>query len=149
MCLSLVNIPITLDIFNDMWFIWLFQFKCLLIINPRKLKLLTQSILWYAEPMLVYCWASVANGEPILNQHWLNVSHFLEVFPPDVHCLGWVFMERSAASYTSSHITYESVVAKSLQVLLVKQAPASSSKLHFLAQCCINIGTSFATLKQV
>ena len=46
MCLSLVNIPITLDIFNDMWSIWLFQFKCLLIINPRKLKLLTQSILF-------------------------------------------------------------------------------------------------------
>ena len=26
--------------------IWLFQFKCLLIINPLKLKLLTQSILF-------------------------------------------------------------------------------------------------------
>ena len=42
-CLSLVNIPITLDIFND---IWLFQFKCLLIINPRKCELFTQSILF-------------------------------------------------------------------------------------------------------
>ena len=34
--LSLVKIPITLDIFKDMCSIWLFQFKCLLIINPRK-----------------------------------------------------------------------------------------------------------------
>ena len=26
------------------------------------------------EPMLVYCWADVADGVPTLNQHWFNVS---------------------------------------------------------------------------
>ena len=67
MCLSLVNIPITLDIFNDMWSIWLFQFKCLLIINPRNLKLLTQSILF---PSIII------SGSIIFVCGWWNNMHF-------------------------------------------------------------------------
>ena len=31
-----------------------------------------------AEPMLVYCWASVADSGPALNQHWLNVLMYIE-----------------------------------------------------------------------
>ena len=27
----------------------------------------------YVHPMLIQCWASVADGGPILNQHWVNV----------------------------------------------------------------------------
>ena len=67
MCLSLVNIPITLYIFNDMWSIWLFQFNCLLIINPRKLKLLTQSILF---PFFTI------SGSIIFFCGWWNTMHF-------------------------------------------------------------------------
>ena len=29
------------------------------------------------EPVLVWCWASVVDGGPIINQHWLNVSCLL------------------------------------------------------------------------
>ena len=29
------------------------------------------------DPMLVYCWASVADGGPTLKQHWFNVSFLL------------------------------------------------------------------------
>ena len=32
------------------------------------------------EPLLVQCWASVVDGEPTLNQQWLNVSCLLGCF---------------------------------------------------------------------
>ena len=31
----------------------------------------------YVEPMLFYCWASVADNGPTLKRHWLNVSCLL------------------------------------------------------------------------
>ena len=58
-CLSFVNIPFTIDIFND--------FKCLLIINPRKLKLWTQSILF---PSIFI------SGSIIFFCGWWNNMHF-------------------------------------------------------------------------
>ena len=67
MCLNLVNIPITLDIFNDMRSIWLFQFKCLLIINPRKLKSLKQTILF---PFIII------SGSIIFFCGWWNHIYF-------------------------------------------------------------------------
>ena len=30
-----------------------------------------------AEPMLIYCWASVADAGPTVNQHWLNIPCLL------------------------------------------------------------------------
>ena len=50
-----------------MWSIWLFQFKCLLIINPRKFKLLTQSILF---PFIII------SGSIIFFCGWWNNLHF-------------------------------------------------------------------------
>ena len=44
-CVLVLSISQLLLIFL-MIYIWLFQFGCLLIINPRKLKILTQSILF-------------------------------------------------------------------------------------------------------
>ena len=32
------------------------------------------------EPLLVHCWASVVDGEPTMNQQWLNVSCLLGVY---------------------------------------------------------------------
>ena len=31
----------------------------------------------YIEPMLVYCWADVADDGPTLNEHWFNVTCLL------------------------------------------------------------------------
>ena len=29
------------------------------------------------DPMLFYCWPTVGNGGPTLNQHWVNILSFL------------------------------------------------------------------------
>ena len=31
------------------------------------------------QPILVYCWASVCDAVPALNQHWFNVPYFLGI----------------------------------------------------------------------
>ena len=31
----------------------------------------------YHDPVLLYCWASVADAEPALSQHWVKVSYLL------------------------------------------------------------------------
>ena len=33
----------------------------------------------YTDPMLVKCWASVADDSPTLNQHWVSVSCLLGI----------------------------------------------------------------------
>ena len=44
----------------------------------------------YVEPMLFYCWASVADNRPTLKQHWLNVScllgHNIKIITHDIFC---------------------------------------------------------------
>ena len=39
----------------------------------------------YVHTMLIQCWASVADGVPILNQHWANVSCLVVYMPPSKH----------------------------------------------------------------
>ena len=44
----------------------------------------------YVEPMLFYCWASVAYNGPTLKRHWLNVScllgHNIKITTHDIFC---------------------------------------------------------------
>ena len=43
----------------------------------------------YIDPMLVHCWASVVDGGPTLDQHWLDVSCFLGYGWPISHMSPW------------------------------------------------------------
>ena len=77
------------------------------------------------HPMLVRCWASVVDGGPALNQHWVNVSCFLCYHPrASVPLLQCERMPRS------------SLCAKSITVCLSKKkfiwfpSPSNVSLFH-------------------
>ena len=68
----------------------------------------TQSILiqqtWYIAPMLVYCWASVVDGGPTLNQHWVDVfsGQSKVVHHPDI--TGYLLDQRCVHVATASEV---------------------------------------------
>ena len=46
--------------------------QCRSIANPS----------WEADPMLVYCWASVADARPTVIQYWINVTYLFGLWIP-------------------------------------------------------------------
>ena len=55
----------------------------LLIYEALNLTVETRGV----EPVLVLCWASVANGGPELDQHWVNVSCLLRLLTGHISVL--------------------------------------------------------------
>ena len=98
---------------------------------------------WDAEPMLVQCWASVADGDPAPNQHWLNVSYFPGVILQTSTV--WDEYPWRGVRRLTLHLTSQDELCGG-KFTSGASCEASSSKLHVLAQCCINTGTPFATL---
>ena len=41
------------------------------------------------DPVLVYCWTSVCDGGPTINQYWMNASYFLCMLYQALYFLWW------------------------------------------------------------
>ena len=55
----------------------------------------------YVEPMLFYCWASVADNGPTLKRHWLKLGHnIITVLPSKQDTLTQCFLDVGPLSAT-------------------------------------------------